>query len=64
MEKNALVTPVVKWAGGKRQLLGVLQPLLPRRITCHCEPFVGGGALLFRLQPSRAIMRGIPLDAG
>ncbi|WP_165175141.1 DNA adenine methylase [Desulfovibrio sp. ZJ369] len=59
MEKNALVAPVVKWAGGKRQLLGVLQPLLPRRITCYCEPFVGGGALLFRLQPSRAIINDV-----
>lgn len=56
MERNALVAPVVKWAGGKRQLLDVLQPLLPRRIACYCEPFVGGGAMLFRLQPSRAIV--------
>lgn len=59
MERNALVAPVVKWAGGKRQLLDVLQPLLPPRITCYCEPFVGGGALLFRLQPRRAIVNDV-----
>lgn len=59
MQKNALVAPVVKWAGGKRQILDVLQPLLPRRITCYCEPFVGGGAMLFRLQPRRAIINDV-----
>lgn len=59
MKSNALVVPIVKWAGGKRQLLDVLQPLLPRRITFYCEPFVGGGAMLFRLQPRRAIVNDI-----
>ena len=51
MKKNKLVAPVLKWVGGKRQLLDVLTPLLPKRITVYCEPFVGGGALLFNLQP-------------
>ena len=29
MKKNKLVAPVLKWVGGKRQLLDVLNPLLP-----------------------------------
>ena len=46
MKKNKLVAPVLKWVGGKRQLLDILTPLLPKRITTYCEPFVGGGAVM------------------
>lgn len=60
--KNKLVAPVLKWVGGKRQLLGVLTPLLPKRITTYCEPFVGGGALLFDLQPNTAYVNDINSD--
>lgn len=64
MEKsnNKLVAPVLKWVGGKRQLLGTLTPLLPQRITTYCEPFVGGGALLFNLQPNTAYVNDINGD--
>lgn len=54
MQKNCLVAPVVKWAGGKRQLLEELVPLCPEQITSYCEPFLGGGAVLFELQPDIA----------
>lgn len=57
--KNKLVAPVLKWVGGKRQLLDVLTSLLPSRITAYCEPFVGGGALLFDLQPNNAYVNDI-----
>jgi len=60
--KNKLVAPVLKWVGGKRQLLSVLAPLLPQRITTYCEPFVGGGALLFDLQPNTAYVNDINCD--
>ncbi|MDR2034453.1 MAG: DNA adenine methylase [Helicobacteraceae bacterium] len=62
MKKNKLVAPVLKWVGGKRQLLDVLIPLLPKRITTYCEPFVGGGALLFSLQPDVAFINDINGD--
>lgn len=54
--KNKLVSPFVKWVGGKRQLIDVIEPLLPKKITTYCEPFVGGGAVLFFLQPKKAII--------
>ena len=60
--KNRLVIPVVKWVGGKRQLLDEITPLLPKRITSYCEPFLGGGAVLFSLQPSKAIINDINED--
>ena len=60
--KNALVAPVLKWVGGKRQLLDVLVPLVPKSYTVYCEPFLGGGALLFKLQPNTAIVNDINED--
>lgn len=59
MKKNKLVAPVLKWVGGKRQLIDTFSPLLPKRITSYCEPFVGGGALLFHLQPNVAVINDI-----
>lgn len=59
MKKNNLVTPVLKWVGGKRQLLDTLRPLLPKTISKYCEPFIGGGAMLFDLQPKRAYVNDI-----
>ncbi|MBI5545234.1 MAG: DNA adenine methylase [Deltaproteobacteria bacterium] len=42
--------PFVKWAGGKAQLLEELLARLPERLGTYHEPFVGGGALFFRLR--------------
>lgn len=57
MKKNKLVAPVVKWVGGKRQLLPEISKLLPKICsTTYYEPFIGGGALLFELQPKNAII--------
>lgn len=62
MRKNKLVAPVLKWVGGKRQLLETFEPLLPSKITTYYEPFVGGGALLFHLQPNVAYVNDINPD--
>ena len=62
MAKNKLVAPVVKWVGGKRQLLDDITPLLPKRITSYCEPFVGGGAVFLSIQPSKAIVNDLNSD--
>lgn len=62
MAKNKLVAPVVKWVGGKRQLLDEIIPRLPKRINSYCEPFLGGGAVLFSIQPSKAIVNDLNGD--
>ncbi|MCC7570725.1 DNA adenine methylase [Candidatus Micrarchaeota archaeon] len=41
--------PFVKWAGGKRQLINTLLDNIPSSFSNYHEPFVGGGALYFRL---------------
>jgi DNA adenine methylase len=46
----------VKWAGGKKQLLPQLVKFVPQSIDRYLEPFVGGGALLFKLLPDIALI--------
>ncbi len=43
------VRPLLKWAGGKRQLLQVLGTYYPRRFSRYMEPFFGSGAVFFDL---------------
>ncbi len=54
MNKNA--EPILKWAGGKRQLLGELLPLVPDYKGKYIEPFMGGGAMFFALSPKIAVL--------
>lgn len=54
MAANKLVQPVLKWVGGKRQLLSEITKYIPKNFTKYYEPFLGGGALLFHLQPKNA----------
>ncbi len=51
--------PVVKWAGGKTQLLSIISQYLPESFNHYYEPFVGGGALLFKLQPKEFTINDI-----
>lgn len=62
MAKNELIRPVVKWVGGKRQLLKEITPLIPKRYTTYCEPFVGGAAVLLSEQPSSAVVNDANTD--
>ena len=45
--------PFVKWAGGKRQLIPILNENLPKSFGTYYEPFLGGGALLFHILTER-----------
>jgi DNA adenine methylase len=58
MAKNKLVVPFLKWVGGKRQIMSEVVEHLPNNISKYkyIEPFIGGGAVLFHLQPKKAII--------
>lgn len=52
------IKPVLKWAGGKTQLLNKIVPHIKSKLSIegtYYEPFLGGGAVLFALQPSKAV---------
>jgi DNA adenine methylase len=48
--------PLLKWAGGKTQLLSELLPKVPKRYGQYIEPFFGGGALFFALRPKDGVV--------
>lgn len=56
---NTPIAPFIKWAGGKRQLLGQICAKLPDKYNTYYEPFVGGGAVVFALCPERAVINDI-----
>ena len=56
MAKNKLVSPFLKWVGGKRQIMPAIEQHLPKGIKSYIEPFIGGGAVFFHLQPKNAII--------
>ncbi len=61
--KNLLIQPFLKWAGGKRQLIPQMEKYLKKiKYTSYCEPFIGGGSILFYLQPNKAVVNDYNKD--
>lgn len=56
------MNPIVKWAGGKRQLIKAIIQEVPSNFNTYYEPFFGGGALLFSLIPNNAYINDINND--
>lgn len=56
---NKDIKPILKWAGGKTQLLSVLKSNLPESFNTYYEPFIGGASLLLSVQPDKAVINDI-----
>ena len=54
-----MVEPVLKWAGGKRQLLPEITARFPASYDRYHEPFFGGGAVFFHLEPDGATINDV-----
>jgi DNA adenine methylase len=56
--------PFLKWAGGKAAVAPQIERLLPAdaRERVYREPFLGGGAVYFHLQPQRAVLSASLVD--
>ena len=56
LQSNTSIKPFLKWAGGKTQLIPHLTKFIPEEFNKYIEPFIGGGAFYFHLNPFRAII--------
>jgi DNA adenine methylase len=57
---DSIQLPFLKWPGGKRWAISRLAPLVEQHLTGrYFEPFLGGGALFFAVQPSSALLSDI-----
>jgi DNA adenine methylase len=56
-----MATPILKWAGGKRQMLDDILDRIPEesKYNRYFEPFVGGGAVFFELEPTEAYISDV-----
>lgn len=48
--------PLIKWPGGKRLLAEEILKCIPPQFGTYYEPFIGGGAVFFALQPNKAVL--------
>ena len=58
-EEKKILKPIIKWSGGKKDELKNILPHIPENYTYYLEPFVGGGALFFHLNPEKAVINDI-----
>ncbi len=59
MRNNVRAAPVIKWAGGKRQIRDEIMKRVPDNFSTYYEPFIGGGAVLFALCPKKAVINDV-----
>jgi len=55
------IRPFLRWAGGKQRIVNFLLPFVPNKniFKNYYEPFLGGGALFFTIQPKNALISDI-----
>ena len=51
--------PLVKWSGGKTDELKNILPHIPEDYSTYLEPFIGGGAVYFNLNPKKAVINDV-----
>ncbi|MFR1214936.1 MAG: DNA adenine methylase [Acutalibacteraceae bacterium] len=50
------MSPILKWAGGKTQLLDPITARMPKTYNRYYEPFIGGGAVWLAVMPEKAVI--------
>jgi len=60
--EGKIAKPLLKWVGGKRQLMPELLKYVPDKINTYFEPFIGGGALFWELANQRRFKQAVISD--
>ncbi len=55
-EPNEKAKPFIQWVGGKREMIPQYEEFIPKKFNTYYEPFLGGGAMFFYLQPEKAVL--------
>jgi DNA adenine methylase len=53
------LNPIIKWGGGKKDELKNIIPHIPKNYSTYLEPFIGGGAVYFNLNPKSAVINDV-----
>ena len=56
------INPLIKWPGGKNSEIKYIKRFIPTQYDRYIEPFFGGGAMFFYLQPQRALINDIAIN--
>ena len=57
-KKNSL-NPIIKWSGGKKDEIKKFIDHIPKTYDTYLEPFIGGGAVYFHLNPKKAVINDV-----
>jgi len=59
---NKSLKPMIKWSGGKGDEITKFIQHIPNDYDTYLEPFVGGGALYFKLEPNKAVITDVHIE--
>ena len=59
VQTQVVLKPLVKWSGGKGDEIKQFEMYIPTDYDTYIEPFIGGGALFFHLNPKKAIISDV-----
>lgn len=51
--------PIIKWSGGKKDELNKFLQYIPENYDTYLEPFIGGGAVYFHINPDKAVISDV-----
>jgi hypothetical protein len=60
--KRKGLSPLVKWSGGKKDEIKQILDHIPKKFDTYLEPFIGGGALYFYLNPLKAAISDVHME--
>lgn len=59
IDNKISLKPIVKWSGGKKDEIKKFIKYIPENYDIYLEPFIGGGAVYFHLNPKKAVINDI-----